>query len=155
MQTRSIISQLHTAISNPTALLLGGACGALVPLGTCYVTHDLLHGDLLQPSILPLLVLGGLVFSCLSVYAFASSVFGSWYKALGFVICRLAKVPVVCTQGLRGTQSTISIEAVSVEHVAAALGQKGPRITRRAYLAPGAEQSSRARKVEQLIAGAP
>lgn len=67
-------------------------------------------------------------------------------------ICRLAKVPVVCTQGLRGTQSTISIEAVSVEHVAAALGQKGPRVTRRAYLAPGAEQSSRTRKVEQLIA---
>src|SRR4051812_11506243 len=44
----------------------------------------------------------------------------------------------ICTQGLRGTQSTISIEAVSVEHVAAALGQKGPRVTRRAYLAPGA-----------------
>jgi integrase len=53
-------------------------------------------------------------------------------------ICRLAKVPVVCTQGLRGTQSTISIEAVSVEHVAAALGQNGPRVTRRSYLAPGA-----------------
>ena len=66
-------------------------------------------------------------------------------------LCRLAKVPVVCTQGLRGTQSTISIEAVSVEHVAAALG---PRVTRRSYLAPGAEQSSRARKVEQLITGA-
>ena len=69
-------------------------------------------------------------------------------------ICRLAKVPVVCTQGLRGTQSTISIDAVSVEHVAAALGQNGPRVTRRSYLAPGAEQSSRARKVEKLIAGA-
>ena len=69
-------------------------------------------------------------------------------------ICRLAKVPVVCTQGLRGTQSTISIEAVSVEHVAAALGQNGPRVTRRSYLAPGAEQRSRARKVEKLIARA-
>jgi hypothetical protein len=66
-------------------------------------------------------------------------------------ICRLAKVPVVCTQGLRGTQSTISIEAVSVEHVAAALGQKG-RASRGAptwHRAP----SSQARKVEQLIAG--
>jgi hypothetical protein len=31
-------------------------------------------------------------------------------------------------------------------------GQNGPRVTRRSYLAPGAEQSSRARKVEQLIA---
>ena len=56
--------------------------------------------------------------------------------------------------GAPGTQSTISIEAVSVEHVAAALGQKGPRVTRRAYLAPGAEQSSRARTVEKLIVGA-
>jgi len=86
MQTRSIISQLHIAVRNPTALLLGGACGALVPLGTCYVTHELLHGDLVQLSILLLLVLGGLVFSCLSVYAFARAVFGTWYKALGFVI---------------------------------------------------------------------
>jgi hypothetical protein len=48
----------------------------------------------------------------------------------------------------------VAQDAVSVEHVAAALGQKGPRVTRRSYLAPGAEQSSRARKVEQLIAGA-
>jgi hypothetical protein len=86
MQTRSIISQLYTAIRNPTALLLGGACGALVPLGTCYVTHELLRGDLVQLSVLPLLVLGGLVFSCLSVYAFARAVFGAWYKALGFVV---------------------------------------------------------------------
>jgi hypothetical protein len=86
MQTRSIISQLHIAVRNPTALLLGGACGALVPLGTWYVTHELLHGDLVQLSILLLLVLGGLVFSCLSVYAFARAVFGTWYKALGFVI---------------------------------------------------------------------
>jgi hypothetical protein len=86
MQSRSIISQLHIAVRNPTALLLGGACGALVPLGTCYVTHELLHGDLVQLSILLLLVLGGLVFSCLSVYAFAQAVFGTWYKALGFVI---------------------------------------------------------------------
>ena len=86
MQSRSIISQLHIAVRNPTALLLGGACGALVPLGTCHVTHELLHDDIVQLSILLLLVLGGLVFSCLSVYAFARAVFGTWYKALGFVI---------------------------------------------------------------------
>ena len=42
--------------------------------------------------------------------------------------------------------------AVSVEHVEAALGQNGPRVTRRAYLAPGAEPPRE--KVEQLIAGA-
>lgn len=86
MQARSIISQLHTAVRNPTALLLGGACGALVPLGTFYVTHELLRGELVQLSVLPLLVVGGLVFSCLSVYAFARAVFGTWYKALGFVV---------------------------------------------------------------------
>jgi hypothetical protein len=64
---------------------MGGAYGALVPLGTFYVTHELLRGDLVQLSVLPILVLGGLVFSCLSVYAFARAVFGTWYKALGFV----------------------------------------------------------------------
>ena len=86
MPTLSIINQLHTAVRNPTALLLGGACGALVPLGTSYVTHELLAGELAQRSILPLLVFGGVVFSSLSVYAFARTVFGSWYKALGFVV---------------------------------------------------------------------
>ena len=45
------------------------------------------------------------------------------------------KVSVNCAQWLGATQSTISIEAVSVEHVAAALGQKVPRVTRRSYLA--------------------
>lgn len=86
MAPKSIINQLNIAARNPLALLFGGACGALVPLGTNYVTHELLHGDLVQLSVLPLLVLGGLVFSCLSVYSFARSVFGTWYKALGFVV---------------------------------------------------------------------
>lgn len=84
-KTNSIIAQLKIAGSNPGALVIGGACGALVPLGTSYVSHTLLHGNLAQLSVLPILVLGGLVFSCLSVYSFSRSVFGSWYKALGFV----------------------------------------------------------------------
>src|SRR5262249_8783714 len=61
--------------------------------------------------------------------------------------------PGAARKGLRCMQSAISMEAVSVEHVAEALGQNGPRVTRRSYLAPGAEQSSRTGKVERLITG--
>ena len=82
----NVVGQINTALRHKTALAIGGACGALVPLGTSHVAHELMHGDLVQLSVLALLVLGGMVFSCLSVYAFSRAVFGSWYKALGFVI---------------------------------------------------------------------
>ncbi|MCA1833052.1 MAG: hypothetical protein ABR520_11320 [Mycobacteriales bacterium] len=66
-------------------------------------------------------------------------------------LCAVAKVPEVCPHGLRGTQATISAGAVSVEHVAAALGQIGPKVTRRHYLAPGAEQDGRTRAMQRVL----
>lgn len=60
-------------------------------------------------------------------------------------LCDKAKVPVVSPHGLRGTQSSIAVQAVPVEHVAAALGQSGPAVTRRHYLSKGAEQRGRGR----------
>ena len=68
-------------------------------------------------------------------------------------LCRLAKVPVVCPHGLRGTQSSIAARAVPVEHVAAALGQTGPAVTRRHYLAAGAEQDDKQRAALRVITG--
>lgn len=68
-------------------------------------------------------------------------------------LCKAAGVPVVCTHGLRGTQASISVLAVPAEHVAAALGQTGPAITRRHYLAAGAEQSGRQRSALRILAG--
>lgn len=68
-------------------------------------------------------------------------------------LCRAAGVPVVCPHGLRGTQSSISALAVPVEHVAVALGQTGPAVTRRHYLAAGAGQDGRQRAALRVLSG--
>jgi len=68
-------------------------------------------------------------------------------------LCRVAKVPEVCPHGLRGTQSSIGAEAVSVQHVAAALGHAGPAITRRHYLASGAEARGKGRAALKVLKG--
>ena len=62
-------------------------------------------------------------------------------------IGKLARVPRVVPHGLRGTHSTISAEAVPVDHVARALGHAGAAITRAHYLAPGAEDAGKQRAV--------
>lgn len=68
-------------------------------------------------------------------------------------LCRAAGVPVVCPHGLRGTQASIAVRAVPAEHVAEQLGQTGPAVTRRHYLAAGAEQDGRARAALRVLAG--
>jgi integrase len=68
-------------------------------------------------------------------------------------LCRAAGVPVVCPHGLRGTQASIAVRAVPAEHVAQQLGQTGPAVTRRHYLAAGAEQDGRQRAALQVLAG--
>lgn len=68
-------------------------------------------------------------------------------------LCTAAKVPEVCPHGLRGTQASISVLAVPAEHVAAALGQTGPAVTRRHYLARGAEERGRGRAALTVLAG--
>lgn len=68
-------------------------------------------------------------------------------------LCKAAGVPPVTPHGLRGTQASISVLAVPAEHVAAALGQTGPAVTRRHYLAGGAEERGRGRAVMTVIEG--
>lgn len=68
-------------------------------------------------------------------------------------LCAVAKVPEVCPHGLRGTQASISVLAAPVEHVAAALGQTGPAVTRRHYLAGGAEERGRGRAALRILNG--
>lgn len=68
-------------------------------------------------------------------------------------LCEKAKVPVVCPHGLRGTQASISVLAVPAEHVAAALGQTGPTVTRRHYLSKGAEERGRQRAALKVMDG--
>lgn len=68
-------------------------------------------------------------------------------------LCKAAGVPEVCPHGLRGTQASISVLAVPAEHVAAALGQTGPAVTRRHYLASWAEERRRGRAALKVIEG--
>lgn len=68
-------------------------------------------------------------------------------------LCRAAGVPVVTPHGLRGTFGSISAETAPVEHVARALGHVGPAITRRHYLADGAEQVGQQRTALRVLDG--
>lgn len=68
-------------------------------------------------------------------------------------LCDVAKVPVVCPHGLRGTMASIAVQAAPVEHVAAALGQTGPAVTRRHYLSSGAEERGRGRAMLKVMNG--
>lgn len=71
---------------------------------------------------------------------------GYWTKKM----CRLAAVRRVCPHGLRGTHSTLAVNAGATAHlVAAALGHAGPAITRAHYIAPGSEDRAAA---DQLMA---
>jgi integrase len=68
-------------------------------------------------------------------------------------ICGMAQVPVIGPHGLRRTHSSISVGEVSVEHVALAMGHASATVTRRHYLAPGAEQTGRARAALRVLKG--
>ncbi len=68
-------------------------------------------------------------------------------------LCGFAKVPVVCPHGLRGTHASIAVREVSIEHVARALGHASPEVTRRHYLAPGAERQGRQRAALRVLSG--
>lgn len=76
-----------------------------------------------------------------------------WLRYHVHRLCRAARVPRVTTHGLRGTQASLSVLAASAEHVAAQLGQVGPGVTRRHYLAPGAEQTGRQRAALRVLIG--
>lgn len=68
-------------------------------------------------------------------------------------LCRVAHVTLVSPHGLRRSWSSISATTQPVEHVAAALGHTSASITRRHYLAPGAEQVGQGRAMLRVIEG--
>jgi hypothetical protein len=82
-QSPSIIAQIEVAARNPLPALIGALLGALVPSATFMVGHYELT-SWTEPK--ALIVLGGLVFSALTVFRWGRLAFGSSVKALGFVI---------------------------------------------------------------------
>jgi hypothetical protein len=82
-ESPSIISQIEIAARNPLPAVIGALIGALVPSATFMVGHYELVSWTEPKS---LIVLGGLVFSALTVFRWGRLAFGSAAKALGFVI---------------------------------------------------------------------
>jgi hypothetical protein len=81
--SRGIITQIHIAARNPLPAVIGALLGALVPSATFVVGHYELT-SWTEPK--ALIVLGGLVFSALTVFRWGRLAFGSAVKALGFVV---------------------------------------------------------------------
>lgn len=81
--SRGIIAQIHIAARSPLPAVIGALLGALVPSATFMVGHyELVSWT--EPK--ALIVLGGLVFSALTVFRWGRLAFGSPVKALGFVV---------------------------------------------------------------------
>jgi integrase len=68
-------------------------------------------------------------------------------------LCKVAKVPELPPQAMRGTWSSIAAEATPVDQVARALGHVGPTITRQHYLARGAERAGQQQRALRVITG--
>jgi hypothetical protein len=78
-----ILAQIHIAARNPLPAVIGALLGALVPSATFVVGHYELT-SWTEPK--ALIVLGGLVFSALTVFRWGRLAFSSMTKALGFVV---------------------------------------------------------------------
>ena len=81
--SRGIIKQIHIAARNPLPAVIGALLGALVPSATFVVGHYELT-SWTEPK--ALIVLGGLVFSALTVFRWGRLAFCSAVKAFGFVV---------------------------------------------------------------------
>jgi len=82
---RDVISQIKLAFSNPLPLIIGALIGALVPLATYTVGHREL-GSEGWASVPGMIVIGGCLFSAITVYKWGERAFGCAVKAAGFVV---------------------------------------------------------------------
>ncbi len=69
-------------------------------------------------------------------------------------VCRLANVPEITAHGMRGTHSTLAVEAGSTGNVvAASLGHGSPTVTFTSYVAPGTKESVASRRAFEVLQG--
>jgi len=88
-RTLGVVAQVRMAFQRQQLLatLLGGLLGGFVPAATFTVAHqEVLATVPLRHQPLALLVLGGLVYSAKTVYAWGRMAFASGAKALGFTL---------------------------------------------------------------------
>lgn len=78
----------------------------------------------------------------------------SWLRERVQEFCVEAKVPVVCTQGLRGTHSSLAeAGGATAEVVAAALGHTSPKVTRDHYTMPDVADQARRKRALKVLKG--
>ena len=82
---RDVVGQIKLAFANPLPLLIGVLIGALVPIATYTVGHAELAASG-WGSVPGAIVVGGCVFSAITVYKWGRRAFDSALKALGFVV---------------------------------------------------------------------
>jgi integrase len=77
-----------------------------------------------------------------------------WVRGWVQRICRMAKVPVVSAQSMRGLHSTLAEESgVSAHSVARALGHESITTTHQHYTAPSAVANAKQRHVLRVLDG--
>ena len=84
-----VVSQVRAAVQpkNRLATALGALLGGGVPVATYVLSHhEVTQADPLYAQLPAWLVLGGLLFSALTVYQWGRMAFGSGAKALGFAV---------------------------------------------------------------------
>jgi len=83
----------------------------------------------------------------------AKSANATLYKYLRRLCARL-NIPQVCPHSLRGLHATVAVQSgVTSRAVAGVLGHASDEITRRHYIAPGADQAGNARSLAALLGG--
>jgi hypothetical protein len=82
---RDVIGQIKLAFSTPLPLIIGALIGALVPLATYTVGHRELAAAG-WTSVAGAIVVGGCLFSAITVYKWGERAFGNALKAIGFVV---------------------------------------------------------------------
>jgi VIT1/CCC1 family predicted Fe2+/Mn2+ transporter len=84
-----VVAQVRVALrrKNRLATFLGAALGGFVPVASYVLAHHEVDASVpLYCQLASYLVAGGLVYSALSVYGWATRAFGSGAKAAGFVV---------------------------------------------------------------------
>jgi integrase len=77
-----------------------------------------------------------------------------WPRECVQVICRLAKVPVVCAHSMRGLHSTLAMDAGVTGHVvAASLGHEKIGTTMQSYAKVEAVDGAKQRRALTVLAG--
>lgn len=106
----------------------------------------------LQPLLLELAEARG-PFDLLFANADGSPHTRAWLLAAVARVCRQAGVPRVCAHALRGTHSSLALEAVGVREVADSLGHVDPRTTLRHYAGAGSAEAGAQERTLRVLEG--